>query len=320
MLVAKTMNVVVNDRLPSRGQPSLLSRIFKTKYLHLMILPGIAYFILFHYVPMYGVIIAFKNFSIRKGIMASPWVGFANFEHFFSYPFFGRLLRNTVLLNLFNLLWSFPIPIMFALLLNEVRHAKYKKVVQTVSYLPHFISTVSLVGILFLILSPTNGIVNRIIVALGGKSIYFMTESQWFRTLFITSGIWQNMGWDAIIYLAALSNVDLEQYEAARIDGANRWQQMLHITFPSIMATIVIMLVLRMGGMMSGNTEKVLLMQSPITYETSDVIGTYVYRLGLVQADYSTGTAVDLFNSVINITLLLLANWGSRRLTDSSLF
>lgn len=299
---------------------SFAARFLRTKYLHLMILPGILYFVLFHYVPMYGVVIAFKDFNIRAGILASDWIGFENFRNFFNYPFFGRLFRNTLLLNFYNLLWAFPIPIMFALLLNEVRHVRYKKIVQTVSYLPHFISTVSLVGILFLILSPQGGIINRIIVLFGGKPIYFMTESGWFRSLFISSGIWQNTGWDSIIYLAALSGVDIEQYEAARIDGANRWQQMLHVTLPSILSTIIIMLVLRLGGMMSGNTEKVLLMQSPITYETSDVIGTYVYRLGLVQADYSMGTAVDLFNSVINIILLLLANWFSRRLTDSTLF
>lgn len=315
-------NVHLNraSSLSLRRQGGLLAAILKTRYLHLMILPGIIYFLIFHYAPMYGVVIAFKDFKLRAGILASPWTGFDNFRNFFTYPFFGRLLRNTLFLNIFNLLWAFPIPIFFALLLNEVRTARYKRVVQTISYLPHFISTVSLVGIMFLILSPQGGIVNRLIELLGGESIYFMTESKWFRTLFVASGVWQNTGWDAIIYLAALSSVDLEQYEAARIDGASRWQQMRLITLPSIMPTIVIMLVLRMGNMMGSNTEKVLLMQSPITYETSDVIGTYVYRLGLVQANYSTGTAVDLFNSAINIALLLLANFSSRRLTDSSLF
>lgn len=295
-------------------------RLGATRRLHLMLFPAILYFIVFHYLPMYGILIAFKRVNLRLGILRSPWIGFTNFQNFFSYPFFSRLLINTVSLNTLNLLWSFPIAIVFALLLNEIRKSSYKKIVQTISYLPHFISTVSLVGILFLILSPENGIVNRLIVALGGKPIFFMAESSWFRSLFVASGIWQNMGWDAIIYLAALSGVDMELYEAARIDGANRLQQMLHVTIPSILPTITIMLVLRMGGMMNSNTEKVLLMQTPITYDVSDIIGTYVYRLGLVQADYGMGTAVDLFNSLINICLLVAANMFSRRLTDSSLF
>ncbi len=292
----------------------------RTKYLHLMILPGVIYFIIFCYIPMYGVIIAFKDYNMRLGIMASPWVGLENFSSFFNYPFFWRLIKNTLLLNVYNLLFSFPMPIIFALLLNEVRNVRYKKLVQTVSYLPHFISTVSIVGILFLILSPETGAVNKIIQAFGGEPIYFMADTRWFRTVFVASGIWQNLGWDAIIYLAALTSVDTELYEAARIDGASRFRQIWHVALPAIKGTIVIMLILRMGQLMSSSTDKVLLMQVPITYEVSDIIGTYVYRRGLVGAEYSFGTAVDLFNSAINIILLLTANKISKKLTDQGLF
>lgn len=292
----------------------------RTKYLHLMLLPGVIYYIVFKYLPMYGVVIAFKDYNMFKGILASDWVGLENFRSFFEYPFFWRLIRNTVLLNVYNLLWSFPAPIVFALMLNEVRNIRSKKFIQTVSYLPHFISTVSIVGILFLILSPQTGFVNRIIVSLGGEPIYFMAENSWFRTIYVASNIWQNMGWDAIIYLAALTAVSPELYEAAQIDGASRLRQMWHITLPAIKPTIVTMLILRMGQLMNSSTDKVLLMQSPITYEVSDIIGTFVYRRGLISAEYSFGTAIDFFNSVINITLLLIANKVSKELTDSGLF
>lgn len=292
-----------------------------TKYLQLMILPGIIYYIIFHYIPMYGIIIAFKDFKLGLGIWGSRWVGFENFIRFFNHPHFFRLLRNTLLLNIYGLIWSFPAPIILALFLNEVRNITYKKIVQTVSYLPHFISTVSVVGILFMLLSPQGGFVNRILEnVFNVEPIYFMAESKWFRTIFITSGIWQNVGWDAIIYLAALSGVNHELYEAATIDGATRFKQMLHISIPAILPTISIMLILRIGGMMNSNTEKVLLMQSPITYEVSDVIGTYVYRRGLVMAEYSFSTAVSFFNSVVNLILLVIANTCSRKLSENSLW
>ncbi len=299
---------------------NLFKGLKQTKFLQLMLLPGLIYYIIFQYVPMYGVIIAFKDYSIRKGIMGSPWVGLDNFMSFFQHPFFERLLANTVLLNVYNLLWSFPVPILFALMLNELRSYRYKKIVQTVSYLPHFLSTVSIVGILFLILSPETGFVNKVINVFGGESIYFMAEVKWFRTIFIGSSIWQNFGWDAIIYLAALTAVNPELYEAARIDGASRLRQIWHITLPAIKGTVTIMLILRMGQMMSGGADKALLMQTPVTYEVSDVISTYVYRRGLISAEYSLGTAIDFFNSVINISLLLIANKISKKLTDSGLF
>ena len=232
----------------------------------------------------------------------------------------GRIIVNTILLNLYNLIFGFPMPIIFAILLNEVRNLRYKKFVQTVSYLPHFISTVSIVGILFMVLSPNGGIVNIIIQKLGGTPIYFMTESKWFRTIYVASGVWQNLGWDAIIYIAALAGVNQELYEAAVIDGASRLKQIWHVSLPGIRSTIVIMLIMRMGGMMSSNTDKVLLMQNALTYEVSDIIGTYVYRRGIQDADYSYSTAVGLFNSLINVVFVVTANMISKRLGESSLW
>ncbi|MGI5900079.1 MAG: ABC transporter permease [Christensenellales bacterium] len=318
------MSKTVTSVASSTGARSRLEAVRKglkrTKYLQIMILPCLAYYIIFHYVPMYGVVIAFKDYSLRLGIMGSPWVGLKHFRSFFAYPFLWRLIRNTFILSLYSLIWGFPMPIIFALLLNEVRNVRYKKAVQTISYLPHFISTVSVVGMLVMILSPQSGIVNNILKAFGRESIYFFAESRWFRTVYVGSGIWQNIGWDAIIYIAALSAIDQELFEAAVIDGANRFQQMLYITIPSIRPTIAILLIMRMGGLMSGGGEKALLMQQPITYEVSDVISTYVYRRGLVEADFSFGAAVGLFNSAVNVFFIITANSIARRLGETSLW
>ena len=298
----------------------LFKSLNRTKYLQLLLLPGLIYYVVFHFAPMYGVIIAFKDYKIRAGILGSPWVGFKYFQEFFDYMYFGRLVRNTVLLNLYELVFGFPMPIIFAILLNEVRNLKYKKFIQTVSYLPHFISTVSIVGMLMMLLSPGNGIVNVIIKAFGGESIYFMTEVEWFRPIYILSGVWQNLGWDAIIYIAALASVNQELYEAAVIDGATRLKQIWHVSLPGIRSTIVIMLIMKMGGMMSSNTDKALLMQNELTYEVSDIIGTYVFRRGIQKAEYSYSTAVGLFNSVINVFFIVTANTISKRLGESSLW
>lgn len=298
-----------------------IKRIRTTKYLQLLILPGIVWYVLFHYVPMWGVLVAFQDFNARLGILGSPWVGFEHFLRFFRHPNFYRLLRNTFLLSLNSLLWGFMPPILLALFLSEVRSPIYKKLVQTVSYLPHFISTVIIVGMLTLFLSPQNGFINLILVRLFGiKPIYFMAEPAWFRTLYISSDIWQGVGWGAIIYLAALTQVDPQLYEAATIDGASRVRQMWSISVPSILPTTIILLILRMGGLFSVGFEKVLLMYSPGTYDTSDVISTFVYRRGLQYAEFSFGAAVGLFNSAINLVLLVLSNWVSRRMTEVSLW
>lgn len=297
-----------------------LKSLNRTKYLQLLLLPGLIYYIIFHYVPMYGIIIAFKDFTLKKGILGSPWVGLKHFREFFSYIEFQRVFFNTIILNVYTLVFAFPMPIIFAVMLNELHNLQYKKFVQTVSYLPHFISTVSIVGMLHMLLSPNNGIVNNIIKAMGGSPVYFMAEVSWFRPIYVLSNIWQNIGWDAIIYIAALSSVDQQLYEAAVIDGANRLKQIWHVSLPGIRPTIIIMLIMRMGSMMSSNTDKVLLMQNPMTYDVSDIIGTYVYRLGIKQAQYSYSTAVGFFNSVVNVMFLVAGNTISKRFGESSLW
>jgi putative aldouronate transport system permease protein len=269
---------------------------------------------------MYGVIIAFKDYSIRLGIFGSPWVGLKHFIDFIGNPYFGKLLRNTIVLSLYSFSWSFWPPIVLALFLNEPMNRTYKKVVQTISYIPHFISTVAVCGVLLLILSPTNGLINNFIVALGGKPIYFIIFPEYFRTIFISSGIWQGIGFSAIIYLAALSSVDQDMYEAATIFGATRLQKMRYISIPSIMPTIIILLILSFGNILSVNTEKVILLYQPTTYSVSDVIGSYIYRLGLLDSRYSFSAAVGLFNNVINVMLVVFANSMARRFTETSLW
>ena len=277
------LSLYVAHRNQKKGKLEKLGiQIYQSRYLQLLVLPSLIYFIVFHYIPMYGIIIGFEDYRVRDGIFGSKWVWFDNFIKFFNHPDCGRLIRNTLLINIYQILIVFPIPIMFALLLNEIRNQYYKKVVQTVSYLPHFISLPAIVGMMVMLLSPSNGVVNKLIEALGGESIYFFAEPGWFRSLYIISDIWTSTGWSAIIYIAALSGVNIELYESATIDGASRWQKMWYVSVPSIAPTIIIMLLLSIGKLMSLGSEKVLLMQSPLTFDTSDVISTFVYRRGRV--------------------------------------
>lgn len=293
----------------------------KSRYLQLLAIPGLIYYLVFHYAPMYGVIIAFKKYQINLGILGSKWVGLENFIKFFDHPYFWRLIKNTFVINAYLLLFVFPIPIIFALFLNEVRSAWYKKLVQTVSYMPHFISLPAIIGMLFMFLSPVDGALNLFISNLVGiDPINFTTDPNWFRKLYILSEIWANVGWSAIIYIAALSNVNTELYESATIDGATRLKLMWHVSLPSIQPTIVIMFLLQIGRMMSLGADKTLLMQNPLTYETSDIISTFVYRRGLEYAEYSFTTAVSVFNSIINIILLTFSNKIARKLTEDSLW
>lgn len=292
----------------------------RDKYLFLMLLPVLIYFIVFCYVPMFGTVMAFQDFSPGKGFLESPFVGFRWFREFFGSIYFERLMRNTILLNIYGLLWGFPIPIIFALLLNEVRDGPFKRVSQTVAYLPHFISVVVVVGLIYNFLSPNDGIINLMITRFGGQPINFMGEPKWFRTLYIGTGIWQNFGWDSIIYLAALSSVDPQLYEAAKIDGAGKWRQLFNITLPAISTTIIILLIMNVGNIMNVGFEKVILMYSPATYETADVISTYVYRRGIMGSQFSFGAAVGLFNSVINFMLLIAVNRISRKVSEVSLW
>ncbi len=289
----------------------------KTKYLLLLVLPGIAYFVIFQFVPMYGVTIAFKQYNSRIGILGSPWIGFDNFERFFSHPYFFRLIRNTFLLSFYSLLFGFPAPIIFALVLYEIRSAKFRRTVQTISFLPHFISMPAVVGMLVLILSPSTGFVNAVLSnVLGIKPIYFLLRQEWFRPVYIMSGIWQNLGWGTIIYLAQLSRIDPRLYEAATVDGASRLQKMRHVSLPGLKPVISILLILRMGGLMSVGAEKVILMYNPNTYETADVIGSFVYRRGLQMADFSFGTAVGLFGSIIGLLLVVMANQVAKKVSE----
>lgn len=292
----------------------------KQKYLQLMMLLPVLYYIIFQYVPMYGIIIAFKDFSIRKGIWGSEWIGFDHFIRFFTNPYFFTLLKNTFLLSVFSWLWTFPAPIFLALVLNEVKSAFFKRFVQTVSYLPHFISTVAVVGMLTLFLSPQQGLVNQILQSFGIEPIYFLIRPQWFRTIYIGSSVWSEIGWGSIVYLAAISNVDQTMYEASTIDGANRFQNIWYITLPSISHTIVILLILSVGKLLSVGFEKVFLLYNPQTYEVADVISTYVYRRGLQAADYAYGTAVGLSNSVVNLLLIWFANTMAKKTNQSSLW
>ncbi len=305
-------------KLPS--QLSFPTRVRRDKYLLLLFLPVAVYYVVFQYVPMAGIVLAFQDFLPGRGVFGSPWVGLHWFEQFFGSVYFTRTVRNTLLINVYSLLFGFPFPILFALVLNEVRAMAFKRTVQTVSYLPHFVSTVVVVGMLVNFLSPTDGIVNTLIKNLGGKPIFFMAEPSWFRALYVGSGIWQEFGWGSIIYLAALAGIDPQLYEAARIDGAGRFQQMLHVTLPGIAPTIVILLILSIGNLLSVGFEKVILMYSPATYETADVISSYVDRRGIVGAEFSYAAAVGLFNSVVNFLLLMAANWLSKKANQTSLW
>ncbi|MBQ2977405.1 MAG: sugar ABC transporter permease [Clostridia bacterium] len=304
----------------TRKKKTFLQRLWQDKAFVLLALPGIAFYIIFHYVPMYGVWMAFTNYNMSKPIILSDFVGIKWFEQFFNSYFCGRLIRNTLTISLKGLFFSFPIPILFAIILNEVRHTKFKRTVQTVSYLPHFISTVVAVGILKDIFSAPDGIINQLIVMLGGKEIHFFNKPQYFHGLYIGSGIWSSFGWGSILYIAAIAGIDPQLYEAATIDGANRPQQIWHVTIPGILPTVVMMLIMNVGSIMSVGYEKIILMYGPSTYETADVISTYVYRRGLVSGDYSFGAAIGLFNNVINLILLLLVNKISRKVADIALW
>jgi putative aldouronate transport system permease protein len=303
-----------------RGFLHRLARDFKlNKYKYLLIIPVLVILALFAYKPMYGLIIAFKNFRPRLGIAGSKWVGLQNFENFFGDVYFGRLLRNTLSISLLNILFGFPLPIILALLLNEVRHNGFKRSVQTITYMPYFVSMVVSCA-LIRVYCQNNGIISDLLVSFGAPRQNLLTDPRYFYPIFIISDLWQFVGWNSIIYLAALSGIDQEQYEAARIDGAGRFKQVLHITLPGLMPTITVLFILRMGSVLNVGFEKVLLLYSEATYEVGDVISTYVYRRGIMQADYSYATAVGLFNSVVNVAFLVTANMIIKKHSDSALF
>ena len=291
----------------------------KNRSLYFMIIPVVLFYILFHYKTMYGAIIAFYNYRPARGLEGSKWVGLDHFIYFFKSPFFMRTLKNTLAISLLNLLFAFPAPIILALLLNEVRNKYFKKVVQTDTYLPHFISSVIICGMLTSFCLST-GLFNDIIELFGGKRIPLLQGTDYYRTIYIASDIWQTIGWSSIIYLAALSGVDKNLYEAAQLDGANKWKQTWNITLPGILPTIMIQLILRIGTLMSIGHEKTLLIYNPTNYAVSDIISTYNFRMGLELGDWSYATAIGLFNSVVNCILLVMSNKLSKKYTENSLW
>ncbi|MGG0670495.1 ABC transporter permease subunit [Lederbergia citrisecunda] len=293
--------------------------VWKNWQLYLLLSPVILYFLVFHYFPLYGLQIAFKDFMASKGILGSPWVGFKHFERFFDSYYFWRLIKNTVGIGVFTLVVSFPVPIILALLLNEVKSLRYKKFVQTVIYAPHFLSTVVVVGMLLLFLK-TDGLINQVIRLFGGTPVDFISEPAWFKSLYVFSDVWQTMGWSSIIYIAALAAVDPAQHEAAMIDGASRLQRIIHINIPAIMPTIVILFILNAGSVMAVGFEKVYLMQNSLNMSTSDVISTFVYRSGILEAQYSFSAAVGLFNSIINFIMLIMVNQIAKKVNETSLW
>lgn len=284
----------------------------------LLILP-IIYLVIFKYAPMLGNVIAFRRYMPGGKVYGEEWVGLHYFNMFINDPVFWKVFKNTLMLGGLSLLFCFPIPIIFALLLNEVTSKKFKKFVQTASYLPHFLSMVIVAGMV-LQLTALNGSINAVVEFFTGDKINFIQEAEWFRTIYISSEVWQGMGWGAILYLAALTTIDQSLYEAAKIDGANRWKQTIHITIPGILPTIVTLLILNIGSFMAVGFEKVLLLYNPLTYETSDVISTFLYRVGLESSNFSYATAIGLFESIIGLVLVLSANAISRKLTDRSLW
>lgn len=292
---------------------TLLLDIRKDWDLYVALIPGLAFLLLFKYTPMYGIVIAFKDFNIFDGMAASPWVGLKHFEKLFTSQNFLDVFQNTLIISLLKLVILFPLPIIVAILLNELRNMAFKRSVQTVIYLPHFLSWVIVAGLFIDLLSTNGGLVNRIIVALGGEPIRFFLDSEIFRSVLISSAGWKETGWSTIVYLAALTSIDPQLYEAARIDGANKWKQTLHVTLPGMIPIIILMFILRLGNILEAGTEQILVMYNPSVYNVADVIGTYVYRIGLGDQDYSFSTAVGLFDSVIAFILILTGNALSRK-------
>ena len=321
--MARSTSVIAAPLLPphKRGWRGFWRNVKMSKYLLILLIPGTAYLLVFNYLPMYGVLNAFVDYSVTKGTLHSPWVGLMWFQRFMSSVYFVRIFRNTVVLSLWTLVFSFPIPIIFALLLNEVKNQGFKRTVQSISYFPHFVSVVVVVGILVNLFASPDGILYKLVLLISGKDrVLILGAATWFRPLYIGSGVWQDFGWDSIIYLGALSAVDPQLYEAARIDGANRIKQLQHITIPSILPTIVTLFILAVGHLLSVGTEKVLLLYNPAIYEVSDVIGTYIYRDGILGANYSFSTAVGLFSSLIGFVLLVIANTISKKVNEVSLW
>lgn len=312
------------DTMQASGRPKQSGRRWKlirgNLDMYALLIPGIIFLLLFKYTPMYGVVIAFQDFNIFGGISGSEWVGLQQFEKLMHSDEFLQVLVNTLLISLYKITILFPIPIVIALLLNEVRRMFFKRTIQTIIYLPHFLSWVIISGLFVNILSPSGGIVNEIIRSFGGEPISFLTDNNFFRSIVVFTAGWKEIGWNAIVFIAAIAGIEQEQYEAAAIDGAGRIRQMFSITLPGILPTIMLMLILRIGSLLEAGTEQILTMYNPLVYESGDVIGTFVYRMGLGQQDYSFSTAVGLFNSAVGFLLIVIGNMLSRKFLQRSIW
>lgn len=298
----------------------ILARLMKNKTLYLLSVPGIAYFLLFKYVPLAGSVMAFQQYNIFYGMMGSPWVGLEHFGRMFAYDDFHRILTNTIMIALYSLVIAFPVPIVLALLLNELRQVMYKRVVQTIIYLPHFLSWVVIGGIVIEILSPASGIVNRVLGWFGTEPVYFMGEEAYIRSIIVGSSLWRDAGWGTIIYLAAMAGINPDLYEAAQMDGASRWRQTVSITLPCILPTVMVLLLLQIGNFLDYGFENVFVFLNSLNAAKGDILDTYIYRVGLIQREYSYTTAVGLFKSVVGLLLIVLANTASKRATGSGLY
>lgn len=302
-----------------RGLTMIRRRLWESAPLYLLLLPALVIFVLFTYLPMYGVVIAFKDFKPAEGIMGSQWVGFQHFETFFRSFQFVPTIRNTVVISLYTILVTFPLPIAVALMCNQMRALRFKKLFQVATYLPHFISTVVMCGMIILFLSPSTGIIARLLSLAGVKLPNLMGSAPAFPHIYVWTEVWQHLGWDSILYIATLSAVDPTLYEAATVDGASKWHKMIHIDVPALAATAMIMFILRMGSVMSVGFEKVYLLQNTLNASTSEIISTYLYKMGLIRNQYSLSAAIGLFNNMINLLLLLGVNAVARRVSDHSL-
>ncbi|MFV0400827.1 MAG: ABC transporter permease [Oscillospiraceae bacterium] len=302
------------------GKSRLLKSLQNHWQYYILLLPALAYFLIFCYGPMYGAQIAFRDYVATKGIWGSNWVGVKHFLRFFQSPYFGELIKNTLVISLYSLIAGFPLPIILALSLNELKNGPLKKAAQTITYAPYFISVVVMCGMIIAFLNPTSGMINKFLNLIGVESIPFLSKEKMFPSIYVWSGVWQGTGWGSVIYFAALSGVDPELLEAATLDGASRFQKILYINFPVLIPTMVVMLILNSGNLLSVGHEKILLLQNPLNTATSEVISTYVYKSGMINAQYSFSTAVGLFNSVVNLVLLFLVNTFARKVSETSLW
>jgi ABC-type polysaccharide transport system, permease component len=307
-------------RRPANRRSGFINTLMKYRYLYLMLLPGFVWYFIYKYLPMYGLIIAFKDFSFSKGIWGSPWAGWKHFEFLFSYPDFYRILKNTIVLNVMELLFAFPMPIILALMLNELRSMLLKRSIQTIVYFPHFLSWIVFGGIVIQLLSPNDGLVNQLRELVGLEPVHYMTQSEYFRPIVIISLILKETGWGAIIFLAALAGIDPAQYEAATMDGVSRWQKLIYITLPGIRNTIILLFILKIGSMLDYGFEQIFIMYNPTVYDVGDVLSTYIYRIGLQDARFSLTTAIGFFQSFIGLILIWSANRMAKKYSDVSIW